>query len=72
MAVGRIPENGSFADVIALDSEGYAVAGEDCLTKAAGIFVAGDNRQKELRQLVTATADGAVAASAAVKYINAQ
>lgn len=72
VAVGRIPENGSFADVIALDDEGYAVAGENCLTRAAGIFVAGDNRQKELRQLVTATADGAVAATAAVKYINAQ
>ena len=47
------------------------VAGEDCRTNAPGIFVAGDNRVKALRQLVTATADGAMAATEAVKYINA-
>ena len=70
IAVGRIPENQAFADVIALDAEGYARAGEDCATAAAGIFVAGDNRTKEVRQLVTATADGAVAATNAVKYMN--
>ncbi|MBQ3431405.1 MAG: FAD-dependent oxidoreductase [Clostridia bacterium] len=71
IAVGRIPENKSFADVLCLDEEGYAKAGEDCITETDGIFVAGDNRQKEVRQLVTATADGAVAATNAVKYINA-
>lgn len=70
IAVGRIPENQAFADVIALDAEGYARAGEDCITATAGIFVAGDNRTKEVRQLVTATADGAVAATNAVKYMN--
>ena len=71
IAVGRIPENSGFENVVALDAEGYAKAGEDCLTAAAGIFVAGDNRTKQVRQLVTATADGAVAATNAVKYINA-
>ena len=72
VAVGRIPENKAFANVIALDGEGYALAGEDCITESGGIFVAGDNRQKDVRQLVTATADGAIAATNAVKYINAQ
>jgi len=70
VAVGRIPENQNFAKVVNLDSAGYVIAGEDCVTNAKGIFVAGDNRVKNVRQLVTATADGAVAVSEAVKYIN--
>ena len=70
VAVGRIPENQNFAKVVNLDSAGYIIAGEDCVTNAKGIFVAGDNRVKNVRQLVTATADGAVAVSEAVKYIN--
>ena len=70
VAVGRIPENRNFAKLIALDAAGYAVAGEDCRTQTEGIFVAGDNRVKEVSQLVTATADGAVAATEAIKYIN--
>ena len=71
VAVGRIPENQNFSSVIALDAAGYAIAGEDCHTAAPGVFVAGDNRAKPLRQLVTATADGAMAATEAVKFINA-
>lgn len=70
VAVGRVPENQSFADLIDLDDAGYVIAGETCTTNADGIFVAGDNRTKEVRQLVTATSDGAIAATAAVKYIN--
>ena len=70
VAVGRIPENQNFAKVINLDDSGYAIASEDCHTNTPGIFVAGDNRVKEVRQLVTATGDGAVAATAAIKYIN--
>ena len=70
VAVGRVPENQNFADVIKLDDAGYVVAGENCHTSADGIFVAGDNRTKMLRQLVTATADGAMAATEAVKYLN--
>ena len=70
VAVGRIPENRAFDNVLELDSAGYAVSGEDCRTKTPGVFVAGDNRAKELRQLVTAAADGASAATEAVKYIN--
>lgn len=70
IAVGRIPENQNFAKLINLDESGYVKAGEDCITNIAGIFVAGDNRIKEVRQLVTATSDGAIAATNAVKYIN--
>ncbi len=70
IAVGRIPENQNFAKLINLDESGYVKAGEDCITNVAGIFVAGDNRIKEVRQLVTATSDGAIAATNAVKYIN--
>lgn len=70
VAVGRIPENQNFAKLIELDNAGYVKAGEDCKTTCKGIFTAGDNRIKEVRQLVTATGDGAVAATNAVKYIN--
>ena len=70
VSVGRIPENQNFAKLINLDENGYVKAGEDCLTNVEGIFVAGDNRIKQVRQLVTAASDGAVAALAAVKYIN--
>ena len=70
VAVGRIPENEGFSALIDLDPAGYVVAGENCRTKVPGVFVAGDNRTKELRQLVTAAADGAVAATEAVKYLN--
>ena len=70
VAVGRVPENQNFTSVIDLDDKGYAVANEDCLTRTEGVFVAGDNRVKQVRQLVTAAADGAVAATAAVRYLN--
>lgn len=70
VAIGRIPENANFARLIDVDSAGYVVAGEDCKTNVDGIFVAGDARVKSLRQLVTATGDGAVAATNAIKYIN--
>lgn len=69
VAVGRIPENSEFGELIELDPSGYADSGENCRTKTPGIFVAGDNRKKDVRQLVTATADGAVAAGEAIKYL---
>ena len=69
VAVGRIPENESFRDLLEVDPAGYAVAGENCRTRVPGIFVAGDNRTKEVRQLVTAAADGAVSATEAVRYL---
>ncbi len=70
VAIGLIPQNEPFANVVALDERGYAASGEDCITKSEGIFVAGDCRQKEIRQVATAASDGAVAALAAVKYLD--
>lgn len=72
VAVGRIPENQNFANLVELDEAGYIPAKEDCHTNVPGIFVAGDNRAKAVRQLVTAASDGAVAATEAVHYINGQ
>ncbi len=69
-AIGMIPNNAAFANVLNLDESGYAVAGEDCESGTPGIWVAGDGRQKALRQLITAAADGAVAATAAARYVN--
>lgn len=72
VAIGQIPKLEQFADVIELDRNGYADAGEDCIPKSKidGVFVAGDCRAKAVRQVTTATADGAVAALAACKYID--
>ena len=69
VAVGHRPDNGIFADLMALDEAGYADAKEDCLTKSAGVFAAGDCRAKAVRQLTTAAADGAVAALAACRWL---
>ena len=71
VAVGREPETKEFAELIKLDEAGYVISAEDCHTNVEGIFVAGDNRTKAVRQLVTATSDGAVAATEAIKYLNA-
>ena len=70
LAVGLIPQNEPFGNVIALDGRGYADADEKCLTKTAGVFVAGDCRAKRIRQVTTAASDGAVAALAACDYID--
>ena len=69
ISVGQIPENQQFADIATLDPAGYIVAGEDCKTSGEGIFAAGDCRTKEVRQLTTAAADGAVAGLAACQYV---
>lgn len=70
VAVGQTPDNKAFEGLVKLDSAGYVDAGEDCLTSAEGIFVAGDCRTKKVRQLTTAASDGSVAAAGAVEYIN--
>ena len=69
VAIGKIPENENFKDLIKMDDNGYIISGEDCHTNIDGIFVAGDNRTKMLRQLVTATSDGAIAATEAIHYL---
>lgn len=72
VAVGREPVNGAFSDYMELDAGGYALSGEDCLTRTPGIFVAGDCRSKKVRQLTTAAADGSVAALAACAYLDSR
>ena len=71
VAIGLIPENEPFKDLAVLNDYGYFDSDEKCLTKTAGVFVAGDCRSKSIRQVTTAVADGTVAALAACEYINA-
>ena len=70
VAIGLIPENDPFKELAELNSYGYFDSDESCLTKTAGIFVAGDCRSKTVRQVTTAAADGSIAALAACRYIN--
>lgn len=69
VAVGQQPDNGRFANLVSLDENGYIIAGEDCACGEPGLFAAGDCRAKQVRQLTTAAADGAVAALGALKFI---
>ena len=69
VSIGRQPATELFAGQIALDAQGYIVADESTRTSLAGVFVAGDVRTKTLRQVVTAAADGAVAAHHAEEYL---
>lgn len=68
VAVGLIPQNDMFAGKVDM-TDGYISADESCTTNIPGVFVAGDTRTKSLRQLVTATADGAIAGTAAANYL---
>ncbi len=70
IAVGQVPETELFKGQVQLDEAGYVSAGEDCRTNIPGVFAAGDLRAKPLRQIVTAAADGAVAATAAQEYLD--
>ena len=70
VAIGLEPDNEMFAGQVETDRAGYLLAGEDCKTNLEGVFAAGDTRTKALRQIVTAAADGAVAAFEAANYIN--
>ncbi|MBE6544059.1 MAG: FAD-binding protein [Ruminococcaceae bacterium] len=69
VAIGLAPENEPFRNVADLNEFGYIRSSESCLTKTNGVFVAGDCRTKQVRQIATAIADGAVAAIAASKYV---
>ena len=71
LAIGLIPENGAFADLAKCNDYGYFDSDETCLTATPGVFVAGDCRSKGVRQVTTAVGDGAVAAVAACRYIDA-
>lgn len=70
VAVGKLPMTEKFSGLVERDAGGYIKAAENCVTSCPGIFVAGDCRTKDIRQLVTAAADGAVAADAAVNYLS--
>ena len=70
VAIGQVPENAPFADVCKLNEQGYIIANEDTETGTAGIFVAGDCRTKKIRQVVTASGDGASAALAACRFVD--
>jgi len=70
VAIGLIPANEAFSDLINLNENGYIISGEDTLSNVPGIFAAGDCRTKSVRQVTTACADGAVAALSAVNYID--
>ena len=70
VAIGQQPENDPFKSVCKLDDAGYIVSGENTLTNTDGIFAAGDCRTKGIRQIVTASADGASAALAACRFVD--
>ena len=70
IAIGLIPQNEIFKNILPLNDFGYADAGEDCRSTTAGVFVAGDCRSKRIRQVATAASDGAIAALAACDYVD--
>lgn len=72
VSIGRQPATELFAEQLALDAHGYIIADESTKTSIDGVFAAGDVRTKELRQVVTAAADGAVAAHMAETYLAMQ
>ena len=71
MAVGTVP-NTDVEGLPQQDEKGYILAGEDCVTKTPGIFAAGDLRTKQLRQVITAAADGANAITSVQRFLTNQ
>ncbi len=69
LAIGKQPSSEAFADVVYTDENGYFLSNENCDTKVAGVYVAGDCRVKGVRQLTTAVADGTAAAINLCKYL---
>lgn len=70
--VGYAPQSELFKEHLELDRYGYIITNENMETNKPGVYVAGDLRPKQLRQIVTAVADGAIAATAAEKYVMEQ
>ena len=70
IAIGQLPDNARFNNIVDLDASGYIMADESCATRTAGVFAAGDCRTKKIRQLTTAVADGAVSALGACNYVD--
>ena len=69
VSIGRSPASRLFAKQLALDDSGYIIAGEDTQTSIPGVYAVGDVRTKQLRQIVTAVADGAIASHHAEMYL---
>ena len=70
VSIGREPVTDFLGDSLSLDSAGYIIADESCETAIPGVYAVGDVRTKLLRQVVTAAADGAVAAHMAEEYLS--
>ena len=68
-AIGQLPQNAAFADLVELDEDGYFLTDNECRTSCPGIFAAGDACRKNVRQLTTAVSDGTIAALSAVEYL---
>jgi thioredoxin reductase (NADPH) len=69
LAIGSVPQTALLDGLVSIDSQGYVCADENGATGRPGLFVAGDVRTKKLRQVVTAAADGACAATSAAEYL---
>ena len=69
VAIGQVPNNSIYKELVELSQEGYIIADENLKTKTPGLFVAGDCRTKKVRQLTTACSDGAIAATNASTYL---
>lgn len=69
IAIGEEPKNEIFSNVVDIDEKGYIKSDDGVHTKTPGIYVAGDTRVKELRQLTTAVSDGSIAATVAIKEL---
>lgn len=67
--VGRVPETEALRGLVSLDESGYVITDPRMATETPGLYVAGDAREKPLRQIVTAAADGAVAATSAAAFL---
>jgi thioredoxin reductase len=72
ISIGRNPETGLFKDQLLLDDKGYILADETTQTSLPGVFAVGDVRTKQVRQIVTACGDGAVAAQMAEQMLTLQ
>lgn len=70
IAIGYEPETAVYKGQVELDQAGYIVAGENCETSMPGVFAAGDIRTKQLKQVITAAADGANAVTSVERYFN--
>ena len=69
VAIGQVPNNKIYSQLVDLSKDGYIIANENMETKTRGLFVAGDCRLKKVRQLTTACSDGAIAATSASTYL---